>query len=195
VSLLRRAPVLGRQPGQLWVDLPYHRPDGGDPCRQGGRIRALAVGVELVDGLGHAPESGLVYRTHHRRLSGRRCPRVRLPKPGYPQVADPCLWKAVVDHPPENPPEVFLPHSRWIAFCLFTGSYLWLGRPFPQICPQAAHNVAGVSAHLVHTAVHGVTWCLAWRAGRMSVLWARTVSGEGRSAFALGSLARGRSVR
>jgi hypothetical protein len=118
-----------------------------------------------------------------------------LPKPGYPQVALPCLWKVIVDHSPENPPEVFLPHNQWITFYLFTGLYLWLWPPFPQFCPQAAHNVAGVSAHLVHTAVHGVTWWSAWRAARMSEPSARTVSGEGRSAFAPGSLARGRNVR
>jgi hypothetical protein len=92
-------------------------------------------------------------------------------------------------------PKFFLPHSRWIAFLQFTAIYLWLSPPFPQFCPQAAHNVFGVSAHLVHTAVHGVTWCPARRAARMSEPWARTVSGDGRSAFALGSLARGRSVR
>ena len=91
--------------------------------------------------------------------------------------------------------EVFLPHSRWIAFPQFTATYLWLRPPFPQTCPQAAHNRAGVFAHLVHTVVHGLTWCPAWRAARMSEPWARTVSGEGRSAFALGSLAWGRSVR
>jgi hypothetical protein len=93
------------------------------------------------------------------------------------------------------PPEVFLPHSRWIALSLLTWLYLWLKPPFPQFCPQAAHNVAGVSAHLVHTAVHRVTWWPAWRAARMSEPWARTVSGEGSSALGLGSLARGRSVR
>jgi hypothetical protein len=97
--------------------------------------------------------------------------------------------------PPGNPPQVFLSHSRWIAFCLFKGPCLWSGPPSPQLCPQAAHNVAGVSAHLVHTAVHGVTWCPARRAVRMSEPSARTVSGEGRSAFGLSSLARGRSVR
>ena len=95
----------------------------------------------------------------------------------------------------ENRPKVFLPHSRWIAFSLFTAQYLWLRPLFPQFCPQAAHNVAGVSAHLVHTAVHGATWWPAWRAARMSEPWVRTVSGEGSSAFGLGSLARGRSVR
>src|SRR5205807_5015124 len=146
----------------------YHGPDGGDARSQDRRIRALTVGVELVDGLGHAPESGFVYRTHHRILAGRRCPRARFPKLGYPQVAAPCLWKLDVDHPPENPPEVFLPHSRWIAFSLLTAQYLWLRPPFPQFCPQAAHNVAGVSAHFVHTPVHCVTWCPAWRTARMS---------------------------
>jgi hypothetical protein len=97
--------------------------------------------------------------------------------------------------PTENPPEVFLPHSRWIIFSQLTAVYLWLGPPFPQTCPQAAHNTAGVSAHLVHTAVHRGTWWPAWRAARMSEPSARTVSGTGRSAFGLSSLARGRSVR
>jgi hypothetical protein len=92
-------------------------------------------------------------------------------------------------------PEVFLPHSWWIVFPQFTAIYLWLRPPFPQTRPQAAHNIAGVFAHLVHTAVHGLAWCPAWRPARMSEPWARTVSGDGRSAFALGSLARGRSVR
>src|SRR2546423_13258685 len=84
--LAGRVRVFRREPGQLRVDLPHHGPDGGDPCLQGRRIRALAVGVELVDGLGQAPERGFVYRTHHRRLSGRRPPPARLLNLGYPQV-------------------------------------------------------------------------------------------------------------
>jgi hypothetical protein len=89
----------------------------------------------------------------------------------------------------EIPDEVFLPHSRWIAFPLFIELHLPLGQPFPQFCPQAAHNVAGVSAHIVHTFVHGATWCRAWRADRMSEPWATTVSGEGRRASVPRSLA------
>ena len=102
--LVRGVCVLGHQPGQLRVDLAHHCPDGGYPRRQGRRIRALAVGVELVDGLGHAPESGLVDRTHHRRLSARRRPRACFGKPGYPQLPTQCLWIKIVDHRPENPP-------------------------------------------------------------------------------------------
>ena len=117
--------VLGHQPGQLRVDLAHHCPDGGYPRRQGRRIRALAVGVELVDGLGHAPESGLVDRIHHRRLSARRRPRACFGKPGYPQLATQCLWIKIVDHRPENPPQVFLPHTRWIAFSLLMYVGLW----------------------------------------------------------------------
>jgi hypothetical protein len=92
-------------------------------------------------------------------------------------------------------PKFFLPHSRWITFPQLTAIYLWFRPPFPQTCPQAAHNTAGVFAHLVHTTVHGLTWCPAWRPARMSEPSARTVSGDGRSALALGSLALGRSVR
>src|SRR5690242_14150517 len=94
------ARVLGRQPGQLRVDLADHRPDLGDSRFQAlrvGEICALAVGVELVDGLGHAPECGLVYRTHHRRLPGRRRPRASFRIPAYPQVAAPWLWITAVN--------------------------------------------------------------------------------------------------
>jgi hypothetical protein len=187
--------VPGRQPGQLRIDLAHHRPDGRDPRRQGRRIRALAVGVELVDGLSHAPESRSVYRTHRRRLSGRWRLRACLRKPSYPQVSGPLLWKKDVDHQPGNPPEVFLSHTRWTAFPQFIAVYLWPRQPFPQTCPQAAHNVVGVSAHVVHIHVHRVTWSPAWRAARMSEPSARTVSGAGSSAFGLGSRARGGSVR
>jgi hypothetical protein len=99
--------VPGRQPGQLRIDVAHHRPDGGDPRRQGRRIRALAVGVELVDGLSHAPESRPVYRTHRRRLSARWCLRACLRKPSYPQVSGMVLWKKDVDHQPGNPPKSF----------------------------------------------------------------------------------------
>ena len=92
-------------------------------------------------------------------------------------------------------PKVFLPHTRWTAFPQFIAVYLWPRQPFPQTCPQAAHNAVGVSAHLVHIHVHRVTWSPAWRAARMSEPSARTVSGAGSSAFGLGSLARGGSVR
>src|SRR5271167_1442054 len=92
----------------------------------------------------------------------------------------------------EIPREVFLPHSRWITFPLLTRVHLPFGRPFPQFCPQAAHNVAGVSAHLVHTFVHGATWCRAPQADKMSEPSATTVSGEGRSAFVPYSFTRGR---
>jgi hypothetical protein len=88
----------------------------------------------------------------------------------------------------EIPVKVFLPHSRWIRFPLLTRAYLSCARPFPQFCPQAAHNVAGVSAHLVHTFVHPATWCRAWRAAKMSEPSTTTVSGEGRSAFVPRSL-------
>src|SRR6266567_3330335 len=79
----------------------------------------------------------------------------------------------------EIPREVFLPHSRWITFPLLTAVCLGLDQPSPQVCPQAAHNIAGVSAHLVHTVFHGVSWCRARRAGKMSEPSARTVSGNG----------------
>jgi hypothetical protein len=51
-------------------------------------------------------------------------PQGDLPKPGYPQIVHLCLWKTFVDHQLGNPPKVFLPHSRWITFSLFTGSCL-----------------------------------------------------------------------
>src|SRR5262249_34277977 len=91
-GLVARLGVLGRQPGQLRVDLADHRPDGGDPCLQDRGVRALTVGVELVDGLSHAPECRLIHRTHHRRLSGRQYPRARFRLPGYPQLTGPRLW-------------------------------------------------------------------------------------------------------
>jgi hypothetical protein len=101
--LVGGADVPGRQPGQLWVNVAHHRPDGGDPRLQGGGIRALTVGVELVDGLSYAPESRLVYRTHRRRLSGRRCLQACFRKPGYPQARAALLWIKTVDNGPGNP--------------------------------------------------------------------------------------------
>ena len=160
--------VLGYQAGQLRVDLAHHRPNRGDPCLQIGGIRALAVGVELVDGLGHTPESGLVYRTHRRRLSGRRRQRACFERHAYPQASRPFLWTTLVDYEPRKPREVFLTHSRWITFSLLKRAFLASGRSSPQFCPQAAHNVAGVSAHFVHNPVHCVTWYPARRAARMS---------------------------
>ena len=172
--------IPGSQPGQLRVDVAYHRPDLGDPRVHAARVRALTVGVELVDRLGNAPESELVYRTHRRRLSGRRRPRARFRQPSYPQGAEERLWTKIVDNTQENPRDVFLPHSRWITFPQFSSPSLALGRPFPQLFPQPAHNVAGVFAHLVHTRVHRVTWCPARRADKMSEPSARTVSGYSR---------------
>jgi hypothetical protein len=99
------------------------------------------------------------------------------------------LWKKTVDDRPGNPREVFLPHNRWIAFSLLARTSLASGRPLPQVCPQAAHNAVGVSAHLIHTVVHRVSWCRARRAAKMSEPSARTVSGNGSSAFAPCSLA------
>ena len=49
--------------------------------------------------------------------------------------------------------------------------------------------MTGVSAHVVHTFVHPATWCRAWWVGKMSEPSTTTVSGEGRSAFVLRSLA------
>src|SRR5437016_9475558 len=48
--------------------------------------------------------------------------RARLPKLGYPQVADLCLWKLDVDHPPGNPPEVFFRTAGGSRFPCSRGS-------------------------------------------------------------------------
>ena len=50
--------------------------------------------------------------------------------------------------------EVFLPHSRWTAFPKLAAMGSYSRQPFPQLFPQPAHNVTGVSAHLVHTVLH-----------------------------------------
>ena len=55
--------------------------------------------------------------------------------------------------------KVFLPHSQWVTFSQLNEFYLWLIRPFPQPCPQGAHNMPGVSAHVIHTVVHRAGWC------------------------------------
>jgi hypothetical protein len=90
------------------------------------------------------------------------------PNRGYPQFADVFLWIKIVDYLPLIPGQVFLPHSRWITFSLLSGSYLWLSQSFPQTCPQGAHNLPGVSAHVIHSAVHHAGWYRLPGAGRMA---------------------------
>ena len=93
-----------------------------------------------------------------------------------PAPVDTTLW---ITDPAKIHREVFLPHSRWITFPLLTGPYLCdSGQPSPQVCPQAAHNVGGVSAHACPQAVHRATWCPARRAAKLSEPSARTVSGN-----------------
>jgi len=99
-----------------------------------------------------------------------------------------------VDIWPEIPGQVFLPHSRWMTFPLLIEACLWSVQLYPQVFPQGAHNVVGVSAHVVHTVVHGASWCPPPRAGKMSEASARTVTGGRRSAFAPGLPGRGRRV-
>jgi hypothetical protein len=49
-----------------------------------------------------------------------------------------------VDNLPVNRGQVFLPHSRWIMFSQVIAIVLAFFSLFPQLFPQAAHNVAGV---------------------------------------------------
>src|SRR5690348_2785254 len=90
------------------------------------------------------------------------------PNRSYPQFADVFLWIKIVDYLPLIPGQVFLPHSRWITFSLLSGACLWLSQSFPQTCPQGAHNLPGVSAHVIHSAVHHAGWYQLPGAGRMA---------------------------
>jgi hypothetical protein len=90
------------------------------------------------------------------------------PEHSYPQFNDVFLWIKIVDYLPLISGQVFLPHSRWITFSLFSRAYLWLSQPFPQTCPQGAHNLLGVSAHVIHSAVHLAGWYQLPGAGRMA---------------------------
>ena len=90
------------------------------------------------------------------------------PNRSYPQFDAVFLWIKIVDYLPLIPGQVFLPHSRWITFSLLSGSYLWLSQSFPQTCPQGAHNLPGVSAHVIHSAVHHAGWYRLPGAGRMA---------------------------
>jgi len=145
--------VLGRQPGQLRVDVAHHCPDRGDPCLQIGRVRALTVGVELVDGLSHVPESGLVYRTHRRRLSGRRCLHACFGKCSIHKLIHPSVDNACGLRAGKIPAKFFLhttggprfPCSRW---------YGWIeGHPLhssvPSLrttCPACLHTLSTPSS-------------------------------------------------
>lgn len=90
------------------------------------------------------------------------------PEHSYPQFNDVILWIKIVDYLPLIPGQVFLPHSRWITYSQLSRAYLWLSQSFPQTCPQGAHNLPGVSAHVIHSAVHGVGWYRLPRVGRMA---------------------------
>jgi hypothetical protein len=101
------------------------------------------------------------------------------------------LWTKIVDFRSTIRGQVFLPHSRWIVFPLLNGAGRRFVALFPQGCPQGAHNLAGVSAHVIHTAVHRLGWCRPPMAGRMSEPSARTVVGGRRGAFMPGLPGRG----
>jgi hypothetical protein len=73
----------------------------------------------------------------------------------YPQDDDPSLWTTIVDNQRENLRHLFLPHTRWIGFSLLNSLKLSAGRSSPQVCPQGAHNLTGVFAHVVHTSSTG----------------------------------------
>ena len=90
------------------------------------------------------------------------------PKRSYPQFDDVFLWIKIVDYLSLIPGQVFLPHSRWITFSLLSRACLWLFQSFPQTFPQGAHNLPGVSAHVIHSSVHGVGWYRLPPAGRMA---------------------------
>jgi len=195
-SLAGRVRVLGCEPGQLRVDLTHHGPDGGDPRLQGppdprsyGRRRA---------GRWPRPRAG-----ERIRLSNTPSKIIRSPVSSGP-LAEARLSTGCRLVPVESccgsPTGKFTssfsstqPVDR--VFACSQGHTCGEGHRFHNSVPRLRTTYSACLHTLVHTAVHGVTWCSAWRVGRMSELWARTVSGEGRSAFALGSLARGRSVR
>jgi len=89
-------------------------------------------------------------------------------KCSYPQSDDVFLWIKIVNYLLLISGQVFLPHSRWITFPLLSNACLWLSQSFPQTCPQGAHNLPGVSAHVIHSAVHPAGWYRLPRAGRMA---------------------------
>src|SRR5258707_4569304 len=72
----------------------------------------------------HAPERGPVYRTHHRRLSGRWCLRHSCESLVIHRLPTHAHGKALWITRREIHPKVFLLHSRWIAFPLLTGPHL-----------------------------------------------------------------------
>jgi hypothetical protein len=92
-----------------------------------------------------------------------------------PQVAEACLWTKLWMAGRKISGQVFLPHSRWIMFSLLSGARFWLEPLFPQVYPQGAHNVVGVSAHVIHSAVHRTGWYRPPRAAKMSEPPVRTV--------------------
>lgn len=89
-------------------------------------------------------------------------------KRGYPQFNDVFLWIKTVGYLSLISGQVFLPHSRWMAFSQLSVACLWLSGPFPQTCPQGAHNLPGVSAHVIHSALHHAGWYQVPGAGRMA---------------------------
>src|SRR6202034_368719 len=49
-----------------------------------------------------------------------------------------------VDFDRRNRRQLFLPHSRWITFSQLKSVKPAPRRPYPQLCPQAAHNMVAV---------------------------------------------------
>jgi hypothetical protein len=60
-----------------------------------------------------------------------------------------------VDNLPVNRGQVFLPHSRWITFSQVIAVVKTFLLLFPQLFPQAAHNLAGVLHTLSTTSSTG----------------------------------------
>ena len=121
--------------------------------------------------MGHAALSN-----YHRRFIRSMVPSAYLRKYGYPQIPRPSRERRCEYPPGKSTPELFLPHNRWITFSLFTGLYQ-LKRPlFPQFFPLGRAQYGRSVCTLYPHPLHCVTWYPAWRAGKMSVLSARTMS-------------------
>ena len=70
----------------------------------------------------------------------------------FPQFRGRPLWIMAVDIRRKIARQLFLPHTQWIEVPqLVKGHAVSHQAAVPQGFPQAAHNLAGVSAHLVHT--------------------------------------------
>jgi hypothetical protein len=200
-------PLAGRRPAS-WTDPRTWTPAGTSPdrshapsptparCAPPGRKNPRSCGRPRAGRWPRPRAPELAEARTHLSNTPSKVIRSAVP-PGLLAVArlstgrDVFLWTKFVDYRPVIMGQVFLPHSRWITFPLLNEPCQWLVPSFPQGYPQGAHNLAGVSAHVIHTAVHRLGWCRPPMAGRMSEPSARTVVGGRRGAFMPGLPGRG----